>query len=478
MKLDEIARLAGVSRTTASYVINGKAKQYRVSDKTVEKVMAVVREHNYHPNAVAAGLRAGRTRSIGLVIPDLENTSYTRIANYLERQARQRGYQLLIACSEDQPDNEMRCIEHLLQRQVDAIIVAGDVFDTGSPPSYARTLYNRFVVNLQQTGCHLVVLAGNHDSVATLNESRDIMAFLNTTVVASAGHAPQILPRRDGTPGAVLCPIPFLRPRDIITSQAGLNGIEKQQHLLAAITDYYQQHYADACKLRGDQPLPIIATGHLTTVGASKSDAVRDIYIGTLDAFPAQNFPPADYIALGHIHRAQIIGGMEHVRYCGSPIPLSFDECGKSKYVHLVTFSNGKLESVENLNVPVTQPMAVLKGDLASITAQLEQWRDVSLEPPVWLDIEITTDEYLHDIQRKIQALTESLPVEVLLVRRSREQRERVLASQQRETLSELSVEEVFNRRLALEELDESQQQRLQHLFTTTLHTLAGEHEA
>lgn len=68
MKLDEIARLAGVSRTTASYVINGKAKQYRVSDKTVEKVMAVVREHNYHPNAVAAGLRAGRTRSIGLVI--------------------------------------------------------------------------------------------------------------------------------------------------------------------------------------------------------------------------------------------------------------------------------------------------------------------------------------------------------------------------------------------------------------------------
>ncbi len=117
MKLDEIARLAGVSRTTASYVINGKAKQYRVSDKTVEKVMAVVREHNYHPNAVAAGLRAGRTRSIGLVIPDLENTSYTRIANYLERQARQRGYQLLIACSEDQPDNEMRCIEHLLQRR-------------------------------------------------------------------------------------------------------------------------------------------------------------------------------------------------------------------------------------------------------------------------------------------------------------------------------------------------------------------------
>ena len=70
-------------------------------------------------------------------------------------------------------------LETAQSHQVDAIIVAGDIFDTGSPPSYARELYNRFVVNLQQTGCHLVVLAGNHDSVATLNESRDILAFLN-----------------------------------------------------------------------------------------------------------------------------------------------------------------------------------------------------------------------------------------------------------------------------------------------------------
>lgn len=87
---------------------------------------------------------------------------------------------------------------------VDAIIVAGDVFDTGSPPSYARTLYNRFVVNLQQTGCHLVVLAGNHDSVATLNESRDIMAFLNTTGRQRRTCAANIAPsRRDARRSAV-----------------------------------------------------------------------------------------------------------------------------------------------------------------------------------------------------------------------------------------------------------------------------------
>lgn len=364
--------------------------------------------------------------------------------------------------------------EHL----VDAIIVAGDIFDTGSPPSYARELYNRFVVKLQQTGCHLVVLAGNHDSVATLNESKDILAWLKTTVVASAGSAPFYLPLRDGSPGAVFCPVPFLRPRDIMTSQAGLSGQEKQLHLLQAITDYYQQQYQAACELRGDSVLPIIASGHLTTVGASKSDAVRDIYIGTLDAFPAQNFPPADYIALGHIHRPQKPGGQEHIRYCGSPIALSFDETGNSKYVNLVTFSEGKLANVTALEVPVTQQLAVIKGDLESIRQQLEQWRGSPTDAPVWLDIEIATEDYLSNMQRKIQALTADLPVEVLLVRRSCEQRERILAGERRETLSELKVEEVFARRLAQEELDDIQIARLQSLFSETLHSLNQEHDA
>ncbi|AWT19545.1 exonuclease subunit SbcD [Klebsiella michiganensis] len=367
------------------------------------------------------------------------------------------------------------------EHDVDAIIVAGDIFDTGSPPSYARELYNRFVVQLQQTGCRLVVLAGNHDSVATLNESRDILAFLKTTVVANAGHAPFILPLRDGTPGAVFCPVPFLRPRELVTSQAGHSSGEKQLQLLNAISDYYQQQYQQACEhqqaceLRGDRALPIIASGHLTTVGASKSDAVREIYIGTLDAFPANRFPPADYIALGHIHRAQVVGGCEHIRYSGSPIALSFDETGKSKSVNLVTFSAGRLTDVTPLIVPITQPLAVLKGDFASVSAQLNQWQNNDQQPAAWLDIEITSDEYMHDIQRKIQAQTETLPVEVLLVRRSRSQRDRILAGVQRVTLSELQVEDVFARRLALETLEEAQQQRLEQLFNETLHSLNGE---
>lgn len=145
--------------------------------------------------------------------------------------------------------------------------------------------------------------------------------------------------------------------------------------------------------------------------------------------------------------------------------------------MNLVSFSKGKLHAVETLTVPVTQPLAVLKGDLTAITEQLEQWRNAEQTPPVWLDIEITTDEYLHDIQRKIQSLTEDLPVEVLLVRRSREQREKILLSAQRETLSELKAEDVFERRLAQEEMDDEKRARLHELFTHTLHALNDEEE-
>lgn len=363
-----------------------------------------------------------------------------------------------------------------IEHNVDAIIVAGDIFDTGSPPSYARELYNRFVVQLQTSGCQLVVLAGNHDSVATLNESRELMACLNTSVIASARHDAReqalILNKKDGSPGAILCPIPFLRPRDIHSSQAGLNGHEKQRSLMEAISEHYQQCYAAAVALRGEQRLPIIATGHLTTVGVTTSDAVRDIYIGTLDAFPAQHFPPADYIALGHIHRAQQIGGTEHIRYSGSPISLSFDETGREKSVYLVEFADGALRNVSTLPVPVSQPLAVIKGSLTEIEQQLERWRGASDAPKVWLDIEIATDEYLHDIQRRIQQITENMPVEVLLLRRCREQRERVIARSHKETLSELTVEEVFERRLAQEETTDERQQRLRTLFTQTVASL------
>ncbi|PWC21242.1 exonuclease subunit SbcD [Brenneria roseae subsp. roseae] len=375
-------------------------------------------------------------------------------------------------------------IAQVEQHQVDAVIVAGDIFDNGSPPSYAREMYYRFVVELQQTGCQLVVLGGNHDSVATLNESRDLLACLNTRVIASTDGDPgkqvMVLENRQRQPGAILCAIPFLRPRDIMTSRAGQSGEEKQQTLLDAIAAHYEQCYQLACQQRDalGLPLPIIATGHLTTVGVTASDSVRDIYIGTLDAFPAQAFPSADYIALGHIHRPQRVTQSAHIRYSGSPIPLSFDELSSEKSVYLVTFAPDAPPVVDALPVPVTQPMQLIKGSLADIEHQLATFSDYQGEPPVWLDIEVTTQAYLSDLQKRIQALTDDLPVEVLLLRRNREQQQ-AIARQEKETLDELTVHEVFERRLATAaDLEEPRRQRVRSLYGQVVNELEQDEHA
>lgn len=124
MKLSDIARLAGVSVTTASYVINGKAEQQRISSTTVERVRAVVEAHGFTPNPQAAGLRSRHTRTLGFILPDLENPSYARIAKQLEQGARARGYQLLIASSDDQPDSERQLQQLFRARRCDALFVA------------------------------------------------------------------------------------------------------------------------------------------------------------------------------------------------------------------------------------------------------------------------------------------------------------------------------------------------------------------
>ena len=364
-------------------------------------------------------------------------------------------------------------IDWLLQQvateQVDAVIIAGDIFDTGTPPSYAREMYNQFVVDMQQLNCVLVVLGGNHDSVSTLNESKQILACLNTFVVASTGIATDeqvfTIPDKLGQPGAILCAVPFIRARDVLQSAAGETGLQKRQALGDAIKQHYQTLYqiAEAKRQNSGLAIPIVATGHLTALGVSQSESVRDIYIGTLDGFAADGFPPADYIALGHIHKPQIVAKSEHIRYCGSPIPLSFDELGTQKQVMLVEFTGAKRTRLTPINIPVFQPMQVLKGDLLAITAALQSFKHKdATELACWLCLEVDSQDYLSDLQQRIQDITQGVNVEVLQLRRSRNQRRQLLSQMQSETLAELTPQDVFEKRLAMEVFDtEDEQQTL-----------------
>lgn len=364
-------------------------------------------------------------------------------------------------------------LEQIREQQVDALIVAGDIFDTGSPPSYARELYNRFVVAIRDTQCQLIILGGNHDSVATLNESKSLLACLNTTVIANVHtenpQAPIILYQKNHMPGALLCAIPYLRPRDMVNSKSGQSGAEKQHVLKEAIADYYQRQYQAALDLRKQLKvnIPIIATGHLTTIGASVSDSVREIYIGTLEAFNATLFPPFDYIALGHIHRPQRVNKSGHIRYSGSPIPLSFDESAQQKSVCLIDFEQDKLAEMTLLPIPEFQLLRTLSGSLQEIATQLEllatQYNE--MDTTIWLDIEVSTQDYLSDIQTRIQELTQSPLFEVNVLRRAKKQRQ-ALMQNEKETLTELTVYDVFERRLAQHSFETAEDKtRLTTLF-------------
>lgn len=364
-------------------------------------------------------------------------------------------------------------LAQIREQQVDAVIVAGDIFDTGSPPSYARELYNRFVVAIRDTQCQLIILGGNHDSVATLNESKSLLACLNTTVIANVHtetpQAPIILYQKNHTPGALLCAIPYLRPRDMINSKSGQSGADKQGALKEAIADYYQRQYQAALDLRKqlNVNIPIIATGHLTTIGASVSDSVREIYIGTLEAFNATLFPPFDYIALGHIHRPQRVNKSGHIRYSGSPIPLSFDESAQQKSVCLIDFEQDKLAEMTLLPIPEFQLLRTLSGSLQEIATQLEKLATQynEMDTTIWLDIEVSTQDYLSDIQTRIQELTQSPLFEVVVLRRAKKQRQ-ALMQNEKETLTELTVYDVFERRLAQHQFEtEEDKTRLTTLF-------------
>jgi exonuclease SbcD len=402
------------------------------------------------------------------------HTSDWHLGQHFMGKSRQAEHQALIAW----------LLLQVAAHAVDAVLIAGDVFDTGAPPSYARELYSQLVVRLHEAGVALLLLGGNHDSVSTLGESSALLARLNATVVAGVSDPADqlvVLPLRGGKgeAGCIVCAVPFIRPRDVLQSQAGQSAEEKQQSMQAAIQAYYQAVYESALVHQTEltqalgRKLPLIATGHLTTVGASSNESVREIYVGSLEAYPTAAFPPVDYVALGHIHKPQKVGGLAHIRYCGSPIPLGFDEARQQKEVLLVDLSADGLGAVTALPVPRFQPLLSVSGNLLQLASAIGlAAQEGTTEKPVWLEVSVAEDDYLADLPARIAAMTQGLPVDVLRVRRLRGNAVASLVGELSETLDELSPDDVFVRRLAQEELAPELQQALHQRYRAVVTSL------
>lgn len=122
--LKDIAQKLGVSTALVSYVVNGKAKEARVSDSMAEKIRITAAEMNYLPNQLAKSLRSGRTHTIGLVVADISNPFFSALARIIEDEAAKHGYVVVFGSSDENAEKSAKLIEVFVNRQMDALIIA------------------------------------------------------------------------------------------------------------------------------------------------------------------------------------------------------------------------------------------------------------------------------------------------------------------------------------------------------------------
>ena len=311
-------------------------------------------------------------------------------------------------------------LETVLASQADALVIAGDVFDCATPPQSAVRLYFDFLAALYtRTPCVAVVTAGNHDSPSLLEAPRDLLGVLRTRVVAALPEDRRALlfplPSAEA-PALVVAAVPFLRERDLRTGRMGQSAAEIESDLREGIAARYAE-VAEAARPWIERGVPVLATGHLTALGASTAESERSIHVGGLGKIGADAFPEAfAYVALGHLHRPQPVGGRPHIRYCGSPIALSFGEAGDSKELRLLDFEDGTLAANQPIPVPQARRLVQLRVAARELEAQLREFTPPPSPLPPWVEVVVEGAARGEDLFQTVQQHVEGRPFVVVKV--------------------------------------------------------------
>ena len=356
-------------------------------------------------------------------------------------------------------------------QKIAALLVAGDVFDTSTPGNGAQELYYRFLWRVSASCCrHVVVIAGNHDSPSFLSAPKALLRALNVYVVGSTTGALDdevLVLHNDEKPEAIVCAVPYLRDKDIRTVRPGETIDEKNTKLVEGV----KHHYADVCHLaerkrialqnaRHDT-IPIVALGHLFTAGGKTvdGDGVRELYVGSLAHVGEEVFPSSiDYLALGHLHVAQAVDGVEHKRYCGAPIPMGYGEATQQKKVVLIEF-DGTTPNIRELPVPCFQRLVRVVGSLDDIYTKLEGLKRE--QSAAWLEIEYTGSDIIGNLR---EMFDEALAGSDMEIRRIKNRRimDRVISTvKENETLDDLDAGDVFARCLDAHEVTDAEREIL-----------------
>jgi exonuclease SbcD len=307
----------------------------------------------------------------------------------------------------------------LVQEAVDALVITGDVFDTANPPAQAQARWYEFLAEARrrQPGLDVVVIGGNHDSAARLDAPTPLLQAMGIHVIGAVRHLPAangqprrldvdrlIVPLTDqhGRVAAQMAAVPFLRTSDLPRvgrarderddADAGSDTLSEMEPdplsnpvtdpLIDGVRAVYRQAL-DAARARCEAGQALLATGHCYMVGTDLSRlSERRILGGNQHALPVDIFPEdVAYVALGHLHKAQRVGGRDGVRYAGSPLPLALDEATYRHQVYIVDLDGPALAEVRSVPVPRTVEVlrvprrgACSRDEALAALAALEDW--------------------------------------------------------------------------------------------------------
>lgn len=271
-------------------------------------------------------------------------------------------------------------VDILASQQTDVLLIAGDVFDVANPAASAQRRFFQFLreAHSKNPGLQIIVVAGNHDSATRLEAPTPLLEELNTFVIGTIRRTEEgaidysslLIPLYDsaGNRKAWCMAVPFLRQGDYPPSE------EAQSTYVDGINRMYR-HLYEYAKLKSEADEAIIAMGHLHATGSELSDNDRSerIIMGGLESVSVESFNPGiAYTALGHIHKAQRVGGRDNIRYVGSPLPMSFSETNYRHQLVSIIIENDDIR-IEPVYVPKTVELLHIPAMPAIIEEVLEQ---------------------------------------------------------------------------------------------------------
>jgi DNA repair protein SbcD/Mre11 len=332
-------------------------------------------------------------------------------------------------------------LDTIVAEEADALLIAGDVFDNANPSATAQRQLYRFLqqARVRAPQLDIVVIAGNHDSPGRLEAPGPLLEAHGTRVVGhvvrdAAGNIDVErflvpLTGKDGAVRAWCVAIPFLRPGDVPrVAPPSADGTPNDAFdaYLAGIRSLYQQAY-ELARARATDGQAIVAMGHCHMVGGDASpDSERRIVIGGTEALPASMFgPDVAYAALGHLHLAQRVGQQDHLRYCGSPLPLSFAEVGYRHQVLRIDLDGSRAAAVEPIHVPRAVELLRVPARPAPVKQAIAEL--VGLDLPdlprdAWpyVEVRVLLDAPEPGLRAQVEAALEGKPVRLAKIEPTR----------------------------------------------------------